>query len=187
MDNITEYWNDGVNFHLHSKVKIPNWMKAGLILLNSALCLFLIFLASESIGEFESGRNLIMIVIGFLALWFYTLGRYSLWNLFGEEDIIINSKAIHWTYNYGFFSINRNVSFSKIIWYYYYEEREFEGQKWSKLFFDIQNEETNLRENVFESTVLIKEEIAKEVFTQIQQLFQSDIRVEFGFSEKSDN
>ena len=86
---------NGVNVILKSEVK--PWVKSVLISLNllmySGLILLAIFGSKEAIGG---------VLIGSLIM-FFTLSRFTLWNVYGEETLIINKKSLSYSKEFKLF------------------------------------------------------------------------------------
>lgn len=79
--------------------------------------------------------------------------KYTLWNLFGEERLIINAKSLSYQQHYGFFTSQlHTISFNKKIMILPYDEVTERDQTYMKLYFESYNEH-NLPELIYHSVI----------------------------------
>ncbi|MEO0468169.1 MAG: hypothetical protein AAF206_01010 [Bacteroidota bacterium] len=178
MRNHSIFWDDQVNLYILSKVGTALWLKILLGMFNVAFLLALIGILSS---QEHVSPALVLGSILALTIWSFTIGRYCLWNIFGEEFITINAEAIQVAYNYGFITTNQQKHLEKTIWYGYDVVRPDPKGAWCRIQIDVQSPERKQREVAFESTILIREETAKEIFRQLEQLFANHLNVQMGF------
>ena len=97
--------------------------------------------------------------------------RYLIWNLYGKENLIINSKTISYNYDYGFIRTNL-----KTIPFYHLGAgielyKENKGIQEGKLILYNFRAQDNLPEIIHETTVLVNLEDVKEIDIEISKLF----------------
>ncbi|RMD95814.1 MAG: hypothetical protein D6816_19805, partial [Bacteroidetes bacterium] len=104
MKNKIEIDSDGINVFVMMNVKAS---RPGIITLSVFLILEII-LISVLLWHFdfeEASLLVIFMLIGF-AFFIGLPLKYLLWNLYGNEELIVNTKSISWSYDYGFFKTN---------------------------------------------------------------------------------
>ncbi len=113
--------------------------------------------------------------------------KYLLWNLYGYEELIVNTKTISWSYDYGFFRTNLNT-----VKYYrlgtgYEKVRGDEKDEVGRLVFYNYRETDNLPEIIHQTTVLINKAELKEFDKSITAIFRNEFLNENGFIPFSEN
>lgn len=124
----------------------------------------------------------VLLMIGYLPL------KYLLWNIYGQEHIIVNTKTVSNSYNYGILKTNLNIQiFSKLGTGYEYIRTSNEGEELGSLVFYDYSKETNLPIRILETTVLISSNKLKEIDDLIWELFYLENNLNTGFIRFSDN
>src|SRR5690606_13272992 len=101
MKNLATVYSDDVNIYVTAEIKSK---AAGKILLGFTLViafgLFIYLLISFDFKEMgKASISIIFIPIFFL----FFLSKYLLWNIYGQEHLVVNSKTVTYLYDYGFF------------------------------------------------------------------------------------
>ncbi len=116
-----------------------------------------------------------------LSLYLFFGLKYLLWNIFGIENLIINTKSISYYYDYGFFRSRTKT----IIFYSLGTEislfKNEEGEEMGSIHFYNFNQESNLPELIHKSTVLLTEEQLKEIEERLYNLFENEYFENIGF------
>lgn len=173
MKNTSSIHFDGICIYLNSEIKAATIGKIILLLFNAAAWTGFIFMASYVPGEEIKSFILPMVLIPVILI--FVAGRYTTWNLWGKEYIIINTKAITYSRSYGIIKTNDKVIKIENTLGIAYERIRFFGEKeYGELhFFDY--DKNNNPKNIFETTILITKERAEEIIALIKELY----RIEF--------
>src|ERR1700761_486593 len=86
-------FSDDVCIYVFANTNHALWRKAILILAS----LFMFSVVCFSLAIWLPDLTILSLIIGFMVL------RYSLWNIYGEENLIINTKSLSYQHGYGFF------------------------------------------------------------------------------------
>lgn len=107
--------------------------------------------------------------------------KYLSWNLYGKEDIIINSKSISWSYDYGFFKTNLETIKIDRLGLGYEKVRTNDIEEIGRLLFYNYRAKDNLPEMVHQTTVLLSLNDIKEFSNQIDKIYENEFFNENGF------
>ena len=160
MKNRIHITTDGINIystlHVHAS-KVGIWLLSLFICIEITLFIFGLF-NLEELSFIDIFFPLIIAVAIFLGLPI----AYLVWNIYGKEEIIINTKSVSWSYNYGFIKTNLNtVKFDRLATRYERIRDENEKELGRLIFYNYRNED-NLPEVIHQTTVLVtKEDIVK--------------------------
>ena len=169
MKNKININTDGVNVYVDLKV-VSNLMGRVLLGLMILALVVLSVWAVLSAEGFPIGFYLVVALTMFFAV------KYFLWNVYGEESIVINTKSINYSYSYGFLQTNlKTITFHHLGTGY--EKIKMGGgqTELGKLLFYNFNKENNLPELIFESTVLVPKEQIAIMDQWIKDLFLSEL------------
>ena len=101
--------------------------------------------------------------------------KYTLWNLLGEERLIINAKSLNYQQHYGFFTTSlHTINFNKKIIIRPYEEVFEADVKYSKFLFESYDE-NNLPIVIYQSVLNIATDSFAKLVMQIEQLFLDEM------------
>ncbi len=95
----TEINFDDLNIYVRTKIPTNYYLKTFLFLFNISAIIGLFWFAI-SLQEEKPNIFPFLLPIGY----FFTLGRYLLWNTFGEEFYIISTTHISYQHSYGFWN-----------------------------------------------------------------------------------
>jgi len=123
---------------------------------------------------------LLIFIIGFSV-------KYFLWNKFGVEELIVNTKSISWVYDYGFFRTNTKTVKYDRLGTGFERIRGLENEELGRLVFYNYREEDNLPEFIHQTTVLLKKEEINEFDKQISNVFENEFSYKNGFIAFSEN
>lgn len=156
---------DGVCIYATTTLKPGTTGKFILFLFNIIFIIAIIMFCVEGAG---------LGAIVFLVAEIFVL-RYSLWNLYGEERLIINAKSISYQHHYGFFNgpfhtidLNRRITVSS------YEEVVEGHQTYIKFLFKSYDK-TNLPDIIYQSVLHISKTDFEKLLKSIDQLFVDEI------------
>lgn len=107
--------------------------------------------------------------------------KYLLWNMYGVESLIVNTKTISWSYNYGFFQTNLKTVKYNILATGYEKVRGDGEREVGILVFYNYREEDNLPEVIHQTTVLLTKEEINIFDEQIFKIFELEFFNNKGF------
>lgn len=117
-------------------------------------------------------------VIAFFVLELFII-RYTLWNLYGEERLIINAKTLSYQQHYGFFTTAlQTISYNRQITICPYDEVTEKGNIYMKFLFKSYNE-NSLPEVIYHSVLHITDADFEKFIQQINQLFIDEVVVSY--------
>lgn len=99
MQNNCYIHDDGIILLISLVTKPKLWVKTGLVLICIFLLAPLIILLTVNEESLSFGRSFGVII--FLVLYALFPLRFTLWNLFGKEHIIINRQTLSYKHDYG--------------------------------------------------------------------------------------
>ena len=180
MNNSADIQFDGVNVYVNLSIKvdrISNIMVAGFNII--AISLFVLLVSA--VEKQEVGKFIIPFAIMSILIIFFPL-RYMLWNFFGKEILIVNTKCISWAYNYGFFKTNlKKIPFRRIATSYEFV-RESGGIDFGRLQFINYSPLTNLPVTIHTTSVLAPKGDIEKIQNAIEQLFYQKDNSSISFS-----
>lgn len=117
------------------------------------------------------------------ALFFFGLEifiiKYTLWNLFGEERLIINTKAISYQQHYGFFTTSfQRIELHKRVVVLPYDQIVDGAKKSTKFLFQSYNDH-DLPYVVYHSVLNIPEADFEELLRKIDQMFLDEMTTSY--------
>lgn len=101
MKNTVEITNDGACVYLNSAVKPGIIAKVTLVLLNLFSLLLFVVIAYATWNTNTPRVFLFAICVLLPVVYVVSIGRLTLWNLFGKEYVIINTKSLSFKRSYG--------------------------------------------------------------------------------------
>ena len=184
MKNFTEIHTDGICVYINSAVGAKLMPKLILLFLNIVV-FTLLFWALSNVEDKEIGKAIIG-TITFMVILFYTLIKYTLWNFWGQEFIIVNDKTISYQFDYGFYRTNlKTFHFNRLGTGYEYV-RDFDNEPEGKfLFFDYDKDK--IPHLIFNSTILMNEESISRIDEKIVEVFVNELNLEYNFIPYSQN
>jgi hypothetical protein len=126
---------DGICIYVSVEVTNPLYAKVSLLVAN----LFFLFVAWIAIIERIPGLLLITILI------LVFLVRYTLWNFYGRENLIITKKAFSYQHEFGFFKTSqKTIKIDNRVVLEPHEQGQFRGAKQWQLNFISYREDDDL-------------------------------------------
>lgn len=170
MKNTADITNDGVSVYLDSAIRPDNTVRIALFFAN--LFAFGIYglIVYATWGEGLPRFSLFAIYIMLPLFYSVTLGRLTLWNLFGQEYVIVNTKSIAYRRNYGFFSTELKVLPFKDLHYTILERHKRSGVESGTVQFAHHNEQ-GLSVNLFTTSVVLPLKKLHDLTDQIRFIF----------------
>lgn len=173
MNNTVEKHIDTINIYVNLKInssKIGKFIVAAFLLIIFCVLVFLISTLEKD--EVASAIFPIIIITAIIIL--FPL-RYLIWNIYGQEVLIINTKSISYFYDYGIYKTNlKTINYSQLATEIEYV-REFELIEVGRLIFYIYREIDNLPEEIHRTSVLIDTNKLKEIVEDIDNLFKNEL------------
>jgi hypothetical protein len=174
MKNTIEIKTDGINVYAKFGVKANRIGKIILIILLALVFLILGFGASL-VEEKDIGKLIIPLLI-LLTLIIAFPVRYLIWNMYGKENLVVNTKTISYNYDYGIIKTNlKTINFHRLGTGIQTVQIE-NGIEKGHLFFYNYREEDNLPEVIHETTILIETEKIHELDTAIRTIFENETK-----------
>lgn len=172
MNSTIDIKNDGINIYATLKVKAN---RTGKIALFAVIVVFSsVFILIGSSVKTEDGKSLLFpFVLIFLLVSIIPIG-YFIWNLFGSESLIVNSKTISYQYNYGIFKTNLKSINYEVLGVSFARIRTENETELGKIIFYNYREKDNLPEFVHQTSVLLSKEDLKRLENEISGLFRQE-------------
>lgn len=169
MENQVDRYSDGINLYLRFRVRSAPSVKVFLTFVVGVLFIFYIYILS-TVDNFQNTPGILpFAIVGLVGLFFSI--KYTLWNFFGQEYLIINTKSISYNYSFGFFTYNlRTVLFERLGTGFEFVS-EYNGIKKGKLIFYRYRAKDDLPETIHETSILINLEEISIIDEEIAQLF----------------
>jgi hypothetical protein len=151
------------------------------ILLIFVLFLIVAFILIVSTFEKNEIGKLILPTLILFILFIFLPIRYLLWNLFGKENLIVNTKTISYWYDYGFIRTNlKTIKYDRLATDFLSNRKENEKEFGNLIFYNY-NKDTNLPELIHQTSVYIELEKLKEIDLLIQNIFENEFNDKQGF------
>ena len=169
MKNRVEKHFDTINIYVNFKVNSSKIGKIFLTILILLLLSVLVYLIATLEKEEISSSIFPIIIITALIILFPL--RYLIWNIYGQERLIINTKSISYFYDYGLIKTNlKTINFSQLATEIEFV-REFETVEVGRIIFYNYREIDNLPEEIHRTSVLIDLDELKNIVDDIDNLF----------------
>lgn len=179
MKNLIKIDTDGINLYVTLKVMAnPIGLTIlGAMILGVVAILFTLFsgIDNQEIGKYLLPILFITILFVFLPL------RYLCWNIWGTENLTINTKIVSAYYDYGFITTNPKVVNFQILGTGYEKVSEDNKGELGKLLLYNYRDEDDLPELIYETTILIDKEEIEALDSQITALFERTYLRKHGF------
>ena len=172
MSNQLTIKSDEINVYATLRVRSKFIGKLVLSILVFGLIVFYVFLALNVNNENAQILVFFLLVFGFII--FFPI-KYLLWNLYGNEILIVNTKSISYSYYYGLFKTNlKTINHERLGLSFEFVKLEDKIEK-GKLNFYNYNNSNNLPVLIHQTTVLINKKEIELLELAIQKLFKSEI------------
>jgi len=187
MGNSCEINQTGLNLHIWLRLRPRPWLKILLVLGNLAFVPLWLGLM-VALGE---GHHQGQLIVGFalsLLLWGFTLGRFTLWQLFGEEYLVINRQSISFQYRFGLFQTHlRTRKLHRPLLHYELRHLPQKGEP-TGIFHILQQAPGQLSpQPVYRSTIELNERDLQAVVAGVNDLQLNEFKEKYGFAEVSMN
>lgn len=185
MKNRIKITTDGIN--AYAKIEV-NASKKGIRILSIFIIIELIMVVGI-LSQVKSDKLVTMIIpILIIIVLFVGLPiKYLLWNKYGNEELIVNSKSISWSYNYGFFKTKlETVKYDRLGTGYEIIRGKNENEVGKLIFYNFRAED-DLPELIHQTTVLLNKDEIEEFDNQISEVFANEFLNKNGFIRFSEN
>lgn len=179
MKNNYEISNDGINVYITLFVNshfIGKTILTVFVLFLIGILCYLPFTVSE---ENISDSIFPFLIFGILVFVFPV--RYLLWNLFGKENLIINTKSISYSRDFGIYKTNLKTLNYKRLGTGFENTRTFENIKYGNLVFVKYNDENDLPEQIYSTSVVLNFESLEKIDQEISKIYEAKMDEEFDF------
>lgn len=185
MRNIVHKHNDGINFYATFQVKANPVGKVVLSLMLLVLMTVYIFVVS-TITKNDLRETLFPMILVFVLILLFPV-RYLLWNLFGKETLIVNTKTISYRYDYGIIRTNlKTIPFDRLGIGFHVERIENTMEHGKLLFYNYRKED-HLPVLIHQTSVLLDTIDRNEIDLEISSLFMHEGSENNGFFPYSEN
>ncbi len=154
MKNTVEISNDNVCVYYDASIKPDTFLIVVLTLINLFLLLLFIIIIASTYDAGLPKLSLFVIYVVLPTIYLLTVGRVCLWNLFGKEHLVINTKSIAKKVSFGFFQSQWNLININNPTYEIVINERYSGQEYGTLRF-IHYDENDLPIEVFSTTVVL--------------------------------
>lgn len=173
MNNTIEIVSDGANVYCTLSVKAN--IKGKIILGACVIFLVILHITLFSSLTQEELKEFILPLFIFGALIIIFPVRYFIWNLYGKEHLIINTKSVSHRYDYGLVSTSLKTHVYNRLGTGYELVRQINQIEHGRLIFYTYNDENGLQELLFQTSVLINLEELIELDQAIDSLFEQEL------------
>lgn len=161
---------DELNVYINTKIPTSTFLKIVLSIFNYG-AFFGLFYFAAILQVDKPNIFPFILIIGY----FFTMGKYLFWNIYGEENYIISSTHISYKHNYGFWKTKlKTFEYDKV------ELLEEEPSKSFQLNFTKFNKQ-KLPVNVFYTTIPLNVVDGYEIWLLIENLKIQDLNMENKF------
>lgn len=185
MKNSFEIHNDGINVYVTFFV---NSHPTGKVLLTIFVILLigtLIYLPIELPKEEVLHFIFPFLIFGIIVFVFPV--RYLLWNLFGKENLIINTKSLSYYRDYGIYRTNLKTLKHGRLGTGFEWSRTFENIEYGNLVFQKYNDENDLPEHLYTTSVVLNYDNIERIDKEISKLYEIKKNKELNFTPISLN
>ncbi|MFN8303276.1 MAG: hypothetical protein U0U46_12335 [Saprospiraceae bacterium] len=185
MKNIIKIYTDSVN--VYATIQI-NASATGIRVLSVLVMLSLIFLVVllSKIKPEEIPSMAIPIVLMLI----FMIGmpiKYLLWNRYGQEFLVVNTKSVSWSYDYGIIKTNlKTKTFDKLGIGYEAIRSAGENETGRLIFYDY-NAKNNLPVIIHQTTALLSRKDLELLNNKVKYLFAIEFNTQNGFVPYSNN
>lgn len=185
MNNTINIRSDGINVYAELRVKANLIGKVILSLLVTFLFVFFSFIFLNLNPE-ELGPAILGILV--VAIFFIGIPtKFLIWNLFGKEYLIVNTKSISYQYDYGIFRTKlKTINYHRLGTGFEKHKINKEITKGYLIFYNY-NAENDLPEVVHQTTVLVEDDKIKLLDNEINRVFENEFNNQNGFIPYSAN
>jgi len=185
MRNEYEINSDGMNIYLTLFVKSHPIGKILLSIFILALIILLIYISSTLSLKDEPESVLGVFIFGIFI--FFIPFHYLLWNLYGKEYLIINTKSLSYNRDYGIYKTNLKTKYHKRLGLGFELIRTFENVEYGNLIFNTYNKESDLPELVYSTSINLELKKINEIENEIEKLYNVGIDENIEFNKTSLN
>lgn len=172
MKNVVIKYNNGLNLYATLSVKANITGKIIVAIMILTLLTIYAFIASTITKEHL--RDMLFPLILMLALILYFPVRYLLWNLFGKETLIVNTKTVSYSYDYGILKTNlKTIHFDKLATGFQFIKEQNKIKTGNLVFYNYGTED-NLPEIIHQTSVLFEEIDILEIDMEISKIFLNE-------------
>lgn len=165
------------NVELTLTPRIPLAFQLLLILICSV-----VFIAPMLLIAHAQERDQGLIFMGSLVFYivmYIMVGKYTLWNLFGEERLIVSTKAVNYQHHFGFFETPWKAKKFNKLYLQFGKAQEINGANYGKLEF-ITEDENGVYISLYCTSIMVGEDKIQEAVEYINILFIEESLSKFG-------
>lgn len=179
MNNEMNMSSDGINLYVNLKV-IAN--KTALRILGGFMIFMIILFVTFAVKEAKdiNTETGIFMLIG-VSFFLYLPIKYLLWNIYGEEDLIINTSSISYSHDYGWFKTNlETIEFNALG--ITLDQMRLDGKSYlGQVHFTGYDKDTKVPEIIYSTTIFLNMNQIQELQIGISSLFKKEYFEDRGF------
>ncbi len=104
-----------------------------------------------------------------------------LWNLFGKENLIINTKSLSYYRDYGVYRTNLKTLKHKRLATGFEWARTFDNIEYGNLIFEKYNDENDLPEHLYTTSIILNFESIEKINKEISKIYEIRMDEELDF------
>lgn len=167
---------DFLNVYVKSKIPTHKYVKAVLIIFNFSSFIGLLWVAAAfAIQNDKPSPILFLLPFGY----FFVIGKYFLWNSFGEEIYVVSSTHISYQHGYGFWRTTLKTSTYSFITINN-ADTEIKDDDLVHLTF-IKYTPEKLQEPIFTTNISIKHSDSQRIFNRLNEMKIDEFGEEVNF------
>lgn len=186
MNNILQMNSDQVNLYITINVEtklIGKIVISGIIVSMSILIGFTLLNTDQA---FDSIDTVLPVFILIILIYILPI-KYFLWNFFGKEHIIINTKSISHSFDYGLIrTALRTQKIDRLALHYEAGTIKEDIEKGHLIFYNYRNED-HLPEIIYRTNAILTKEKILQIEDEIQRLYQHEFNEGFHYINFSEN
>lgn len=167
---------DFLNVYVKSKIPTNFYLKIVLIIFNFSAFIGLLWAATSfAVQDDKPSPVLFLLPI----VYFFAIGKYFLWNSFGEEIYVISSTHISFQHNYGFWKTNLKTSKYNFV-SIDNSDKEIKDDDLLHLIF-VKYTPEKLQEHIFTTNISIKYSDWQRIFNRLNEMKIDEFGEEINF------
>lgn len=151
MKNTLDVFSDDITIYATFSIK-TNWLFKGILIAIILPILSLLIMGFYFVDPHYIGQFLIAFAFVFFFMVFLPI-KYLLWNMYGQERLVITTKAIAISRSFGFWETKQQVIKYNTLRYNIESTQFFDNVEFGKVYFFDTKLETDFQSVIYESNV----------------------------------
>ncbi len=150
------------------------------------VCFALVILAALGIHP-AKGPGTLIFPMAFLAFVIFVPLKMLLWNLYGKETIIVNTRSVSWTHSYGIVETRLKTQTFEALGTGFDLFRIYDGNEHGHLLFYRYDPITHLPSEIYSTNIIIPKNKLVEIDNELSDLFYHEFASGYEFIPFSKN